>query len=143
MSAVQSQIKKLGVDNILCIMTTTSCFAPRGVDNIQSVAQLCHTHDIGHVVNNAYGLQSNVCTERIDQAAISDSSRVDFVVQSCDKNFMVPVGGAIIAGYSSELMAKIKNIYAGNFTPGDNHTFRQVNLHKFFFSLNWLSYLAI
>jgi O-phospho-L-seryl-tRNASec:L-selenocysteinyl-tRNA synthase len=41
--------------------------------------------------------------------------RVDAFVQSTDKNFMVPVGGAIIASSDSEFIDAIASTYAGPF----------------------------
>ena len=110
----KNQIEKIGPDNIACILTTTSCFAPKAVDDIEAIGKLCSEYSIYHLVNNAYGLQSSVCAERIDQAAIKANSRVDFVVQSCDKNFLVPVGGAVIASFDLEMINLAKNMYSGN-----------------------------
>lgn len=59
---------KLGQD-ILCVMTTTSCFAPRSCDDITEVARLCDEFDVPHIVNNAYGLQSHSCMHKIQMAA--------------------------------------------------------------------------
>ena len=39
--------------------------------------------------------------------------RIDAYVQSTDKNFMVPVGGSIIAGFDNEFVNKISQTYAG------------------------------
>ncbi len=39
--------------------------------------------------------------------------RVDVVVQSTDKNFMVPVGGAIIAGFDENIIENISKSYPG------------------------------
>lgn len=55
---LESEIQRLGADSILCIITTTSCFAPRGADSLVEVAKLCQQQGIGHIVNNAYGVQS-------------------------------------------------------------------------------------
>ena len=43
--------------------------------------------------------------------------RVDAFVQSGDKNFMVPVGGAIIAGFDTNLLQLISENYPGNIDP--------------------------
>ena len=58
MAAIQQEIDRLGPDSIVCIVTTTSCFAPRAADSVVEVAKLCQTSGIGHIVNNAYGVQS-------------------------------------------------------------------------------------
>ena len=39
--------------------------------------------------------------------------RVDAFVQSTDKNFMVPVGGAIVAGFDKKLIDSISQTYPG------------------------------
>lgn len=39
--------------------------------------------------------------------------RVDAVVQSTDKNFMVPVGGAIISGFNEAFIDNISKSYPG------------------------------
>jgi O-phospho-L-seryl-tRNASec:L-selenocysteinyl-tRNA synthase len=36
-------------------------------------------------------------------------------VQSTDKNFLVPVGGAIIAGFDKGLVERISRMYPGRF----------------------------
>ena len=62
---------------------------------VEAVARLCAAHGIPHVVNNAYGVQSRELCGRVSRA--SRVGRVDVVVQSTDKNFLVPVGGAVAA----------------------------------------------
>ncbi|CAD2220400.1 O-phosphoseryl-tRNA(Sec) selenium transferase, SepSecS, putative [Angomonas deanei] len=42
---------------IVCVLSTTSCFAPRLPDDIIGISKLCWQYNIPHVVNNAYGLQ--------------------------------------------------------------------------------------
>ena len=61
----------------------------------KAVARLCAEFSIPHVINNAYGVQSAALCARVSAAC--RVGRVDVVVQSTDKNFMVPVGGAVIA----------------------------------------------
>ena len=39
--------------------------------------------------------------------------RVDLYVQSLDKNFMVPVGGSIVAGFSKEIISRLSQSYPG------------------------------
>ena len=80
---------------VACVLTTTSCFAPRAVDRVVDVARLCAELGVPHLVNNAYGVQSRRCMA--DLTAAMRKGRVDAVVQSTDKNFLVPVGGAVIA----------------------------------------------
>lgn len=38
---------------------------------------------------------------------------MDAFVQSTDKNFLVPVGGAIIAGFDKGLVERISRMYPG------------------------------
>ncbi|XP_071830497.1 O-phosphoseryl-tRNA(Sec) selenium transferase-like isoform X2 [Apostichopus japonicus] len=109
--AIKEKIAELGAGNILCLYTTTSCFAPRTPDRLDEVAKICKTEDIPHVVNNAYGLQMSKCCHLVQEAA--RVGRVDVFVQSTDKNFMVPVGGSIIAGFDEKLIEKISQTYPG------------------------------
>ncbi|KAJ8317506.1 hypothetical protein KUTeg_005410 [Tegillarca granosa] len=109
--AIKKKIDELGSDNILCVMTTTSCFAPRCPDRLEEVGKLCKDKDIPHLVNNAYGLQCSKCTHLIQQTA--RVGRLDAFVQSGDKNFMVPVGGSVIAGFDEKLIEKISKTYPG------------------------------
>lgn len=39
--------------------------------------------------------------------------QIDAVVQSLDKNFLVPVGGAVIVTFVKDDIASISNVYAG------------------------------
>ncbi|KAG1680516.1 O-phosphoseryl-tRNA(Sec) selenium transferase [Nymphon striatum] len=108
---IDKQVKDLGSENIACILTTTSCFAPRVPDSLIEVAEICQNNDIPHIVNNAYGIQSSKCMHLIYEA--NRVGRVDAFVQSTDKNFMVPVGGAIIAGYNEKIVEEIRKTYPG------------------------------
>lgn len=56
---------------------------------------MCQSRDIPHVINNAYGVQSAWICSQVTQAC--RVARVDIVIQSTDKNFMVPVGGVVVA----------------------------------------------
>ncbi|KAL8583987.1 hypothetical protein ACOMHN_048594 [Nucella lapillus] len=111
LEALTSKIEELGPDNILCVMTTTSCFAPRIPDKLEEVGTICKSRDIPHLINNAYGLQSSKCTHLIQQTA--RVGRVDAFVQSTDKNFMVPVGGSIIAGFDKAFIDFVGKTYPG------------------------------
>ncbi|XP_035180656.1 O-phosphoseryl-tRNA(Sec) selenium transferase [Oxyura jamaicensis] len=109
--AVEAKIKALGAENILCVHSTTSCFAPRVPDRLEELAVICANYDIPHIVNNAYGIQSSKCMHLIQQGA--RVGRIDAFVQSLDKNFMVPVGGAIIAGFDASFIQEISKMYPG------------------------------
>lgn len=108
---VERKIEEFGAENILCVHSTTSCFAPRVPDRLEELSVLCAKHDIPHIVNNAYGVQSSKCMHLIQQGA--RVGRIDAFVQSLDKNFMVPVGGAIIAGFDENFIQEISKIYPG------------------------------
>ncbi len=58
MAAMRQEVDRLGPDSIVCIVTTTSCFAPRAADSVVEVAKLCKSWGFGHIINNAYGVQS-------------------------------------------------------------------------------------
>ncbi|MFT7806305.1 O-phosphoseryl-tRNA(Sec) selenium transferase [Arapaima gigas] len=111
LEAVERRIEELGAENVLCVHSTTSCFAPRVPDRLEELAVICAKHDIPHIVNNAYGVQSSKCMHLIEQGA--RVGRIDAFVQSLDKNFMVPVGGAIIAGFNESFIQEISRIYPG------------------------------
>ncbi|RLN62301.1 hypothetical protein BBJ28_00019989 [Nothophytophthora sp. Chile5] len=101
-----------GSDRVLAVLSTTSCFAPRAYDSVEEIAQLClEHHDVAHVINNAYGVQASKCVHHVEQAM--RVGRVDVVVQSLDKNFMVPVGGAIVCSSSREVIDSVAKFYPG------------------------------
>lgn len=119
MDALQARLDALGSERVLCVLSSTSCFAPRAPDKLLPIARLCDHHGVPHVVNNAYGVQARPLMRMIDAAA--QNGRVDAVVQSTDKNLGVPVGGAIIAAVgkgpgaaaSKALLKAIGGTYAG------------------------------
>ncbi|KAG7330130.1 hypothetical protein KOW79_006352 [Hemibagrus wyckioides] len=111
LQAVEKKIEELGAENILCVHSTTSCFAPRVPDRLEELAVMCAKYSIPHIVNNAYGVQSSKCMHLIQQGA--RVGRIDAFVQSLDKNFMVPVGGAIIAGFDEDFIKEISKMYPG------------------------------
>ncbi|KAL3924065.1 MAG: hypothetical protein SGILL_001269 [Bacillariaceae sp.] len=87
--AMEAALKTHG-DKVLAVITTTSCFAPRVPDCVDIVAKLCKNYDVCHVINNAYGLQCAKTSKLVNRACVV--GRVDAVVCSTDKNFLVPVG---------------------------------------------------
>ncbi|KAI3436767.1 hypothetical protein D9Q98_006179 [Chlorella vulgaris] len=111
--ALQQQVARLGAEAIACILTTTSCFAPRAADDVVAVAKLCQQAGVAHIINNAYGVQSAVLCAQVCSAW--RKGRVDAVVQSTDKNFMVPVGGAVIAARrgATQLVERVASMYPG------------------------------
>lgn len=66
---VEAFLKQTDPELIACVMTTTSCFAPRACDDVESVAVLCKNYQVAHVVNNAYGVQNTKCMHIIQQAS--------------------------------------------------------------------------
>eukprot|EP00908_Phaeocystis_cordata_P025735 Transcript_8215.p2 GENE.Transcript_8215~~Transcript_8215.p2 ORF type:complete len:477 (+),score=137.60 Transcript_8215:52-1431(+) len=112
---VRERIASLGAEQVLCVLATTSCFAPRGVDKLLELSRLCAEQEVPHLVNNAYGVQCANCMKAI--AVASKHGRLDVFIQSTDKNFLVPVGGAVVATCSKEhgapLMKKVSATYPG------------------------------
>ncbi|KAF4514102.1 UNVERIFIED_CONTAM: hypothetical protein B566_EDAN019040 [Ephemera danica] len=51
---MEAQMTQLGAGSITCVLSTTSCFAPRAPDSLEQVAVLCARYAIPHIVNNAY-----------------------------------------------------------------------------------------
>mmetsp|Transcript_19254 Transcript_19254/g.28486 ORF Transcript_19254/g.28486 Transcript_19254/m.28486 type:complete len:488 (+) Transcript_19254:132-1595(+) len=96
---------------VLAIITTTSCFAPRVPDKVDEVAKICQRVDVFHIINNAYGLQCEKTCKLINRAGVV--GRVDAVVCSMDKNFLVPVGGAIVISPKEEIIKTVGKVYAG------------------------------
>jgi O-phospho-L-seryl-tRNASec:L-selenocysteinyl-tRNA synthase len=84
----------------------------RASDDLPSVAKLCRRKDIPHLVNNAYGLQSTKCAHLLEEVG-KEKGQHDVFVQSADKNLMVPVGGAIIAGFDRKWVQTIAKTYPG------------------------------
>ncbi len=107
-TAIQELVSSLGPECIHSIVLTTSTFAPRSPDNVPAVALLCKELNIPLIVNNAYGLQCSKCVHLVNEGI--RIGRVDLVVQSTDKNFLVPVGGSVIFGPLAE---KINQMYPG------------------------------
>lgn len=111
MDALRALVDQHDADEIVAVMSTTSCFAPRGFDRVDDIARLCAERGIPHVINNAYGVQSSKCAHLVNEAM--RVGRVDAVVQSLDKNFLVPVGGAIVSSPSEDFVARVSKLYPG------------------------------
>jgi len=108
---IRAAINRLGASAVACVFTTTSCFAPRAPDSLPEVAKICAEFSIPHITNNAYGIQSSKCMYLIQEA--NRVGRLDAFVQSTDKNLMVPVGGAVIAGFNKDFLGQISRTYPG------------------------------
>uniref|UniRef100_A0A0R3RPB1 O-phosphoseryl-tRNA(Sec) selenium transferase n=1 Tax=Elaeophora elaphi TaxID=1147741 RepID=A0A0R3RPB1_9BILA len=98
-------------DEIIAVLSTTSCFAPRQPDDLVAIGKLCAKYGVKHLVNNAYGLQSQECRNQIEEAGVA--GYIDAFVQSTDKNFLVPVGGSIVATFDQKSLDAIANFYPG------------------------------
>ena len=66
---VRELLELHGMD-VLCVLTTTSCFAPRQPDLVDDIARLCKSCDVGHIINNAYGLQCPLISKLINRAVV-------------------------------------------------------------------------
>jgi O-phospho-L-seryl-tRNASec:L-selenocysteinyl-tRNA synthase len=89
LEAMQAALEQHG-ERVLAVITTTSCFAPRVPDQVDQVAKLCDKANVYHVINNAYGLQCAKTSKLLNRACVV--GRVDAIVCSTDKNFLVPIG---------------------------------------------------
>ncbi|MEM3594902.1 MAG: O-phosphoseryl-tRNA(Sec) selenium transferase, partial [Candidatus Jordarchaeaceae archaeon] len=101
-------------EETVAILSTTTFFPPREPDDVKEIAKIAQERDVPHVINNAYGVQSREIMKRIRSAV--DAGRVDAVVQSTDKNFLTPIGGAIVAAPKQETLDLISEQYAGRAT---------------------------
>ncbi|KPK32392.1 MAG: hypothetical protein AMS24_04310 [Chlamydiae bacterium SM23_39] len=98
-------------DDCYAIISITSFFPPREPDNLKEISKLANEKNLNHIIVNAYGVQSPEWMKLIRSAI--DAGRVDAIIQSTDKNFLTPVGGALIASPSIEKITKISQAYAG------------------------------
>lgn len=108
---IQRTIESLPIGSVGVVLATTSCFAPRVSDDVEAISKICREKSIAFVINNAYGLQCNKCVAAVEQAC--RAGRVDAIIQSTDKNFLVPVGGAIITSPNGEFVDFISKTYPG------------------------------
>ena len=108
---LKSVLQSTPQDEILCIIPTTSVFAPRLPDDVEGVSRLAKEFNIPVVVNNAYGLQSGTVCKAINRAI--RVGRVDLLISSTDKNLMVPVGGAFVYSPQTAPIDLIRGNYPG------------------------------
>ncbi|KAL0228376.1 hypothetical protein RCL1_004519 [Eukaryota sp. TZLM3-RCL] len=97
-------------DSALAVVSTTSCFSPRKVDDVLGIGRICSEFGVYQVVNNAYGLQGPASIKSLTRGL--NGNVVDLFIQSTDKNFMVPVGGCVVAG-KKDLVKKVGASYPG------------------------------
>ncbi|MGV9199388.1 MAG: O-phosphoseryl-tRNA(Sec) selenium transferase [Promethearchaeia archaeon] len=93
------------------IVSVTSFFPPREHDDLKEISKFAKKHKLCHIIINAYGVQSPEWMKLIRSAI--DAGRVDAIIQSTDKNVLAPVGGALIASPSKEIIDQISQTYAG------------------------------
>ncbi|TFH29641.1 MAG: O-phosphoseryl-tRNA(Sec) selenium transferase [Promethearchaeota archaeon] len=98
-------------DSASAIVSNSAFFAPRVPDNLKKIAKFAQDHNLIHVINNAYGIQSKELSTFIRKAI--DAGRVDAIIQSTDKCFLTPVGGAVITSPTEEIINSISQAYAG------------------------------
>lgn len=140
--SIENAICQHGVDSIVCVLTTSSCFAPRGCDDLNVISKLCQKHDIPHIVNNAYGVQSSLLCKYSHFLTLFDltlreitsalrGGRVDAIVQSTDKNFMVPVGGSVVAAPKTnvQLINQLNSSYPGRASSSSHLDLLMTLLH--------------
>ena len=104
-------IKSALDDDCFAVISTTSFFPPREYDNIKEISKFAKENNLVHIVINAYGVQS-LDWMKLIRVGI-DAGRIDVIIQSTDKNALTPIGGAIIASPTEEIITKISQAYAG------------------------------
>ena len=98
-------------ERTFAILSTTTFFPPRAPDYIKDIAKIAKKHNVYHIINNAYGAQNEYLMKLIRSAI--DAGRVDAILQSTDKNFLTPVGGAIVSSPFEKNLVSISQAYAG------------------------------
>jgi O-phospho-L-seryl-tRNASec:L-selenocysteinyl-tRNA synthase len=100
------------IDNdCYAIISLTSFFPPREPDNLKEISKIAQEKNLVHIIINAYGVQNSEWMKLIRSAI--DAGRVDAIIQSTDKNFLTPVGGALIASPIKENIRRISQSYPG------------------------------
>uniref|UniRef100_A0A914QDJ1 O-phosphoseryl-tRNA(Sec) selenium transferase n=1 Tax=Panagrolaimus davidi TaxID=227884 RepID=A0A914QDJ1_9BILA len=129
-SNLEEAISSIKISEILCILSTTSCFAPRVPDSLIVNGTFARNNGFFHLVNNAYGLQSPSIILQLSQAL--NSNLIDIFVQSTDKNFQTPVGGSIISSSNKEMIINIGKLYPGRAStiPSRDFLLTVLNLGK-------------
>jgi O-phospho-L-seryl-tRNASec:L-selenocysteinyl-tRNA synthase len=81
------KIEKAVNENTAAILSTTTFFAPREPDKIKDIAKIAEEKKVPHIINNAFGAQSREIMKLVRGAV--DAGRVDAVIQSTDKNYLM------------------------------------------------------
>lgn len=117
LDALQGALDTHG-NKVLAVLTTTSCFCPRVPDEVDKVAKFILKYNenkpgagVSHVINHAYGLQCQTTNKVLNRACTI--GRVDAIICSTDKNFLVPVGGALILSPDDKVIESISKNYPG------------------------------
>uniref|UniRef100_A0A914QQJ9 O-phosphoseryl-tRNA(Sec) selenium transferase n=1 Tax=Panagrolaimus davidi TaxID=227884 RepID=A0A914QQJ9_9BILA len=76
-------ISSIKASEILCILSTISCFAPRVLDSLIVNGIFARMNGFFYLVNNAYGIQSPSIISQLSQAL--SLNLIDIFVQSTDK----------------------------------------------------------
>jgi O-phospho-L-seryl-tRNASec:L-selenocysteinyl-tRNA synthase len=108
------EIEKAVNENTAAILSTTTFFPPREPDKIKDIARIAEKKRVPHIINNAYGVQSSEIMKLVRGAI--DAGRVDAIIQSTDKNFLTPVGGAIVASPDEKFLNQVSEVYSGRAT---------------------------
>ena len=98
-------------ESCFAVISLTSFFPPREHDDLKEISKFASENNLIHIIINAYGVQSQDWMKLIRSSI--DAGRVDAVIQSTDKNFLTPVGGAVVASPNKETIKKISQAYAG------------------------------
>ncbi len=104
-------IKKNYDDSCFAVISITSFFPPREYDDLKEISKFAKEKSLVHIIINAYGVQCYEWMSLIRSAI--DAGRVDAIIQSTDKNFLTPIGGAVIASPNKDIITKISQAYAG------------------------------
>lgn len=104
-------VEDIGTENILCVSSTMSCFAPRAYDSVEEIAKICKENNLFHIVNNAYGVYCTKACDMLNKAV--KIGKVDLIISSTDKNFCVPVAGAFVYSSDNKLIEKLRENYPG------------------------------
>jgi len=110
LDAIERALKE-NEGRVLVVKTTTSCYDPQIPDQIDVVGKLFMKEDVCHVMNNVFGPQCKKTCKLINRACTV--GRVDAIVCSTDKNFLVPVGGAIVVSPKDEVIRNVGKVYPG------------------------------
>ncbi len=69
-----------------------------------------------HSVSSYWNSHRASTTKSVFSPQAARLGRVDAFVQSTDKNYLVPVGGAVIAGFDANFVDEISKLYPGDST---------------------------